>query len=93
MTIEEAIRIFRPFTNIQKTVIYIIIGKALEDAGADDELVHDDLAAGITVGKVFGPLFTGTMKTIREVFDSFTDTQKMAAYVLVGQALEDASSR
>ena len=77
---------FNTLTEEQKTVVYAMIGQALEDAGAGTdnkdkvEVKHaaseDDSA--------------DSDETIADVFNTLTDKQKTVVYAMIGQALEDA---
>lgn len=70
--------VFDSFTDTQKTVVYALIGQALEDAGVDDDdedFYHSDDDPEETVG---------------DVFDTLTEKQKNVVYAIIGQALEDA---
>ena len=70
---------FNTLTEEQKTVVYAMIGQALEDAGAGTdnkdkgEVKHAD-----------------SDETIADVFNTLTDKQKTVVYAMIGQALEDA---
>lgn len=69
---------FNTLTEEQKTVVYAMIGQALEDAGAGTdnkdkgEVKHAD-----------------SDETIADVFNTLTDKQKTVVYAMIGQALED----
>lgn len=76
--------VFNTLTEEQKTVVYAMIGQALEDAGVDtdnnDEVKHaaseDDSA--------------DSEETVADVFNTLTEKQKTVVYAMIGQALEDA---
>ncbi len=76
-TVQE---VFDSFTEEQKTVVYALIGAALEDAkkGSSEAKHSEDLE------------HADEDKTVEEVFDSFTEEQKTVVYALIGAALEDA---
>jgi len=71
--------VFNTLTEEQKTVVYAMIGQALEDAGAGTdnkdkgEVKHAD-----------------SDETVADVFNTLTDKQKTVVYAMIGQALEDA---
>jgi hypothetical protein len=66
--------VFNTLTEKQKTVVYAMIGKALEGEMDDDESFgHSDMGDG---------------ETAAEVFDSLTDAQKDVVYAMLGEALE-----
>ena len=71
--------VFDTFTEEQKTVVYAMIGQALEEAGASEEdeeeedVKHSD----------------NSEKTVADVFNTLTEEQKTVVYAMIGQALED----
>lgn len=78
--------VFNTLTEEQKTVVYALIGQALEEAGVEPEdeeeeeeqnVEHSDDAAD-------------DEETVADVFNTFTDKQKTVVYALIGQALEEA---
>ena len=84
--------VFDELTEEQKTVVYALIGQAMEDASADNKeskgdekeaLEHADDEEGTK------PM-ANNEKTVKDVFDEFTEEQKTVVYALIGQALEDA---
>lgn len=71
--------VFDTLTEKQKTVVYALIGQALEEAGGgtvshSDEEEDDDAS---------------DEETVQDVFNTLTDKQKTVVYALIGQALED----
>ena len=94
---EETIAdVFNSFTEKQKTVVYALIGQALEEAGvgekddesdeADDESVkHSDEKPEKEVEAK-----ADDEETVADAFNSFTEKQKTVVYALIGQALEEA---
>lgn len=82
-TVED---VFNTLSEKQKTVVYALIGKALEDAKGgsaehsamidDYELAHADVPGG-------------DGETVADVFDTLNEKQKTVVYALIGQALED----
>ena len=93
---ETVADVFNSFTEKQKTVVYALIGQALEEAGvgekddepdeADDESVkHSDEKPEAKVEAK-----ADDEETVADVFNSFTEKQKTVVYALIGQALEEA---
>jgi hypothetical protein len=79
-TIKDA---FDSLNEEQKTVAYAIIAKAVSDAtGEDDDDEEEAESEDVE--------HSDTGKTIKEIFDSFTDEQKTALYVIIGQAVSDS---
>ena len=66
--------VFDSFTEDQKTVVYAMIGAAVEAAkkGENPDVQHSD-----------------EDKTVEEVFNTFTEEQKTVVYALIGAALEE----
>ena len=80
-TIKE---VFDSFTEEQKTVVYALIGAAVEEAkGNKIEVKHSAFDDNIYHTEEGG-------KTVKEVFDSFTEEQKTVVYALIGAAVEEA---
>ena len=88
--------VFNTLTDEQKTVIYALIGQALDEAGikqdkTDDndknnskiEMKHSKDAAAEEDG-------SDSEETVADVFNTLTDKQKTVVYAMIGQALEDA---
>lgn len=91
--------VFDEFTEEQKTVVYALIGQALEDAGASED--DDEKDSESTEKKASlehadnskedkNDMAENKEKTVKDVFDEFTEEQKTVVYALIGQALEDA---
>ena len=84
--------VFNTLTEEQKTVVYAMIGQALEEAGVDmdeeedtkDEVKHSKDAA-VASGEE-----DDSEETVADVFNTLTDKQKRVVYAMIGQALEDA---
>ena len=69
--------VFNTLTEEQKTVVYAMIGQALEEAGVDtDENVQHSAE--------------DDDETVADVFNTLTDKQKTVVYAMIGQALEEA---
>ena len=85
--------IFDELTEEQKTVVYALIGQAMEDAGADNEDSKGDKKEALEHAddeEDTKTMANNTEKTVKDVFDEFTEEQKTVVYALIGQALEDA---
>lgn len=78
--------IFESMTDEQKKAVQVLIGMALEEAGAENEndqsVQHSDKQES-TEDSTDG-------ETIQDVLDSMTDTQRKVVDALVGMALEEA---
>ena len=77
-TVED---VFNTLSEKQKTVVYALIGQALEDkeSGADEEednVKHSDDESD-------------EEETVEDVFNTLSEKQKTVVYALIGQALED----
>lgn len=78
--------VFNTLTEEQKTVVYTMIGQALEEAGvnADDEGKTEVKHAASEDDS------SDSDETVADVFNTLTDKQKTVVYAMIGQALEDA---
>lgn len=78
---ETVADVFNTLTEKQKTVVYALIGQALEEAGAnaDEEEDAEDVKHA-----------DEEEETVADVFNTLTDKQKTVVYALIGQALEEA---
>ena len=84
---EETVQeVFDTLTEKQKTVVYALIGQAIEDAKNGDEAEHSDEDLEEEVSHADGE----DGETIKDVFDTLTEKQKTVVYALIGQAIEDA---
>ena len=79
---ETVADIFNTLTEKQKTVVYALIGKALEEKGESEDDDNDD--DSIRHGEEFDD-----EETIADVFNTLTEKQKTVVYALIGQALEE----
>lgn len=80
---EETVQdVFDTLNEKQKTVVYALIGQALEDAGVQhsDEDYDDEYIEHADDGE----------ETIQDVFNTLNEKQKQVVYFMIGQALEDA---
>ena len=76
---EETVQdVFDTLTEKQKTVVYAMIGQALEEGGAAEE---DD-------EKEVEHSATDSEETVQDVFNTLSDKQKEVVYMIIGQALE-----
>jgi len=88
--------VFDEFTEEQKQVVYFMIGQALEDAKGkkddDDEEGTEDTEVKHADDDGEAPEGKGE-KTVKDVFDEFTEEQKQVVYFMIGQAIEDAKKK
>lgn len=73
--------VFNTLTEEQKTVVYAMIGQALEEAGVDTDEDDDENVQHSA---------EDDDETVADVFNTLTDKQKTAVYAMIGQALEEA---
>ena len=76
---ETVADVFNTLSEKQKTVVYAMIGQALEEAGAsneDEEVKHADDS-------------DDEEETVADVFNTLSEKQKTVVYAMIGQALED----
>ena len=80
--------VFNTLTDEQKTVVYAIIGQALEEAssGTSDGASEKE---EIKHSKEGSDPKNDDEKTVADVFNTLTDEQKTVVYAIIGQALED----
>lgn len=82
---EETVKdVFDTLTDKQKTVVYALIGQALEEAGVETPDGGEDDEEEMKHADSEGE------ETVKDVFDTLTDKQKTVVYALIGQVLEDA---
>ena len=79
---ETVADVFNTLSEKQKTVVYAMIGQALEEAGADMEGGEDDDMKHADDSE----------ETVADVFNTLSEKQKTVVYAMIGQALEDAKS-
>ena len=80
---ETVADVFNTLTEKQKTVVYAMIGQALENNGAvetDEDVKHADSDND------------DSEETVADVFNTLTEKQKTVVYAMIGQALEDAEN-
>ena len=73
--------VFNTLTEEQKTVVYAMIGQALEEAGIDTDEDDDENVQHSA---------EDDDETVADVFNTLTDKQKTVVYAMIGQALEEA---
>ena len=69
--------VFETLSEKQKTVVYTLIGQALEEAGVEEDVKHSEED-------------DDTEETVEDVFNTLNEKQKKVVYALIGQALEEA---
>lgn len=78
--------VFDTFTEEQKTVVYALIGQALEDAGVNTDEEEEE----VKHSKEASESDDDDEETVEDVFNTFSEKQKTVVYALIGQALEEA---
>lgn len=85
---ETVADVFNTLTEKQKTVVYAMIGQALEDASNEksedsdkEEVKHAEPESKSEK--------TDDEETVADVFNTLTEKQKTVVYAMIGQALED----
>lgn len=82
---EETVQdVFDTLTEKQKTVVYALIGQAVEEAGVEEEGKEEGEVKHADSGK------SEDEETVQDVFDTLSEKQKTVVYALIGQALEEA---
>ena len=79
---ETVADVFNTLTEKQKTVVYAMIGQALEEAEAskeEEEVKHADS--------------DDEEETVADVFNTLSEKQKTVVYAMIGQALEEAEMK
>ena len=96
---ETVADVFDTLSEKQKTVVYAMIGRALEDAGVkteeDDSKKEDTKDQASKENKEEVKHAEGENKedkeeTVADVFNTLSEKQKTVVYAMIGQALEDA---
>ena len=84
---ETVADVFNTLTEKQKTVVYAMIGQAIEDA--QNEAKHSD-----EEGEEFAHADEADDEdeTVADVFNTLSEKQKTVVYAMIGQALEDAEN-
>ena len=88
---ETVADVFNTLSEKQKTVVYAMIGQALEDAAneakhsdvedVEEEIEEDEIAHA-----------DDEEETVADVFNTLNEKQKTVVYAMIGQALEDAEN-
>ena len=90
--IENVMIVHSDDINEEEAIIYT--GLSLELAHSDDKKEEEPKEEKKEEEKVADEnKNTGSEKTVKDVFDSFTDEQKTVVYAMIGQALEDAEAK
>ncbi len=93
---EEVADVFNTLTEKQKTVVYAMIGQALEEAGVEEKDSKEDVKHADTSDKKNSKEKESesesedSEETVADVFNTLTEKQKTVVYAMIGQALEDA---
>ena len=94
---ETVADVFNTLSEKQKTVVYAMIGQALEDAGVekDDSKKEDNKdqtskAEKEEVKHAEEEVKEDKEETVADVFNTLSEKQKTVVYAMIGQALEDA---
>lgn len=74
--------VFNTLTEEQKTVVYAMIGQALEDKETDDDKKEEEVKHAEAESD-------DDDETVADVFNTLTDKQKTVVYAMIGQALEE----
>lgn len=82
--------VFNEMTEEQKTVVYALIGQALEEAGVESSEEKDVQHSEEEVPEEEIQHSDNSEKTVADVFNEFTEEQKTVVYAMIGQALEEA---
>ena len=82
---ETVADVFNTLTEKQKTVVYAMIGQALDDGGNDKE---DDKEVKHAANAEDDD--DDSDETVADVFNTLSEKQKKVVYLLIGQAIEEA---
>ena len=85
---ETVADVFNTLTEKQKTVVYAMIGQALEDNAGVKHSDEDDMESEIE----HAAKDADGEETVADVFNTLTEKQKTVVYAMIGQALEDAEN-
>lgn len=83
---ETVADVFNTLNEKQKTVVYAMIGQALEDSKSEDVKHSDDDEEYYEIEHADGE------ETVADVFNTLSEKQKTVVYAMIGQALEDAEN-
>ena len=87
---ETVADVFNTLSEKQKTVVYAMIGQALEDAA--NEAKHSDVEDVEEVDEDEIAHAEDSEETVADVFKTLNEKQKTVVYAMIGQALEDAEN-
>ena len=85
---ETVADVFNTLSEKQKTVVYALIGQAIEDAKGGKSVEHGDYDEEVIEhadGEDDG-------ETVADVFNTLSEKQKKVVYALIGQAIDDAKA-
>lgn len=85
---ETVADVFNTLTEKQKTVVYALIGQAIEDAKGGKSVEHGDYDEEVLE---HADAEEGG-ETVADVFNTLSEKQKKVVYALIGQAIEDAKA-
>ena len=86
---ETVADVFDTLSEKQKTVVYAMIGQALEDAA--NEAKHSDVE-DVEEDEEEIAHADDSEETVADVFNTLNEKQKTVVYAMIGQALEDAEN-
>lgn len=84
---ETVIDVFNTLNEKQKKAVYVLIGQAIEDASKKEVKHSDDEPE--SEEEIDHADEEGDDETVEDVFNTLSDKQKNAVYVLIGEALEE----
>ena len=89
---ETVADVFNSMSEKQKTVVYALIGQAINDAKGGKDVEHSDLSHADSDEEDDDEDEEESEggETVADVFNTLTEKQKKVAYALIGQAMEDA---
>lgn len=89
---ETVADVFNSMSEKQKTVVYALIGQAINDAKGGKDVEHSDLSHADSDEEDDDEDEEESEggETVADVFNTLTEKQKKVAYALIGQAIEDA---
>ena len=86
---ETVADVFNTLNEKQKTVVYALIGQAIEDAKGGNAAKHSDEDVEALE---HADEDEGDGETVADVFNTLSEKQKKVVYALIGQAIEDAKN-
>ena len=84
---ETVMDVFNTLNEKQKKAVYVLIGQAIEDASKKEVKHSDDEPE--SEEEIDHADEEGDDETVEDVFNTLSDKQKNAVYVLIGEALEE----